>query len=89
MTTTATGANADNPDEPIEERHSDLMNALAFALREILPGLGFTLLVFDFNRIEGGRMNYISNANRADMMKAMREFVDGPDNQAGAAPEQP
>ncbi|MGF6641869.1 hypothetical protein [Paraburkholderia sp. MM6662-R1] len=77
--TTASG----NPDEPIEDNHRALMNALAHALREVLAPYGFALLVFDFNRIEGGRMNYISNANREDMMKALREFVDEPKNHPG------
>lgn len=34
---------------------------------------GFCLLVFDFG--EEGRMNYASNANRHDVVAAMKEFI--------------
>lgn len=37
------------------------------------PGVGFTLLVFDFG--ERGNLAYISNAVREDMLAAMREFI--------------
>lgn len=36
---------------------------------------GFTLLVFEFGSPEDGRMNYISNAEREDMLTAMKEFI--------------
>ena len=59
--------------DPIEERHRAAMNALAQVLAEQFSGFGFTLLVFDFG--DNGRMNYISNAKREDMVAAMREFI--------------
>lgn len=34
---------------------------------------GFSLLLFSF---QGEEMTYISNANRADMVKAMQEFIN-------------
>lgn len=37
------------------------------------PGVGFALLMFDFG--EGGGMFYASNAQRVDMIKAMKEFI--------------
>src|SRR4029077_4314388 len=37
------------------------------------PGYGFLLMIFNFG--EGGNMFYISNGEREDMMKAMREFI--------------
>lgn len=37
------------------------------------PEWGFTLLIFTYG--EGGAMTYISSAERADMLKAMYEFI--------------
>lgn len=55
-----------------------------FALRETadfikqngrLPmGMGFVLLMFDFGK--NGNMFYISDAQREDVLNAMREFVE-------------
>ena len=36
---------------------------------------GFALLVFDFDGAQGGRMNWVSNANRTDMIVALKEMV--------------
>lgn len=36
--------------------------------------LGFALLVFDFG--EAGNLAWISNAQREDMIKALKEFID-------------
>jgi len=64
---------------PIEKRHYDTMNRLAEVLDDALnkyapKKYGFTLLVFEFNTTDG-RMNYISNANRPEMITAMKEFI--------------
>lgn len=49
-----------------------------------LPGLpparrsrrwGFVLLVAEFGRIENGRVNYISNGEREDMVAMLREYI--------------
>jgi hypothetical protein len=45
-------------------------------------GVGFAVLIFDFGA--GGNLAYVSNAQRADMVKAMREFITKVE--AGAAP---
>ncbi|ADL00668.1 hypothetical protein [Brevundimonas subvibrioides] len=73
--------------EPIEPQHHKMMNDLAHELDgrfnpPILPGLprgerktGFFLAVFDFNTNgEGGRFNYISNADRLDVRVLLREM---------------
>jgi len=57
----------------IEEKHRTQMNALAALLQDEFPEYGFALLVFDFN--SPGRMNYISNAQRADMVNALKELI--------------
>jgi hypothetical protein len=59
---------------PIESKFRDDMNEVAKLLNMALHGAGFCLLVFDRNTAEG-RMNYISNANRDDMLTALKEFV--------------
>ena len=60
---------------PIQPQHSKVMNDIAELLDGVFAGYGFTLMVFDLNAISGGHMNYISNANRADMVAAMKEFI--------------
>ena len=42
--------------------------------RESLPGTGFALLMFDFGA--DGNMAYVSNAKRADMRRAVREWLE-------------
>lgn len=66
-------------DDPIREEHRVAMNDIAKqidrALRDngLKGKVGFALLVFDFGG--GGFMNYISNADRDDMLRAMGEFI--------------
>jgi|SRR5215472_3598083 len=69
-------------DAPIEEQHVRMMNTLAGALDELFNGdakgtdrkTGFVLMVFPFE--DGpGRCNYISNANRADVVTLMKEQI--------------
>lgn len=51
------------------------MQQMADKVKSMLPNdFGFTILVFPFN--EPGVSNYISNANREDMIKALRETAD-------------
>lgn len=51
------------------------MNKLAEFINSQLPsGYGFTLLVFTFG--ESGFMNYISNAHREDVKKALKEYLE-------------
>jgi hypothetical protein len=49
---------------PIEAQHRKAMNDVAAILDSIFLGYGFALLVFPLNGAEG-RMNYISNTERA------------------------
>jgi len=37
--------------------------------------VGFALLSFEFGKTDGGRVNYISNGNREDMIAAVREWL--------------
>jgi hypothetical protein len=49
------------------------MRKLGERLKKEIPGLGFALFVFEF--YEPGMANYISNAQRADMIKALEETL--------------
>jgi hypothetical protein len=51
------------------------LQALARHVHAQLPyGWGFVLLAFPYGA--GGRMNYVANANRADVVRAMYEFIE-------------
>ena len=49
------------------------MRDIATLIDGEIPGIGFALLVFDFN--SAGISNYISNAQREDMITALRETL--------------
>lgn len=49
----------------------EVMTTLADTIKEFLPGVGFVLLTF--NADKPGKCNYISNADRKDMVKALFE----------------
>ena len=67
-------------DAPIEPKFHEMMNDLAHDLDGIFNGglrgkdrkTGFILLVFPFENREG-RVNYISNADRADVVTLLKE----------------
>jgi hypothetical protein len=67
-------------DAPIEDKYRRKMNALARTLDEWFNGeskgkdreVGFVLLVFEFGD-KPGRANYISNADRADVVTLLKE----------------
>lgn len=67
---------------PIQDEYRAQMNALAKAIDELLNGdkpreVGFVLLVFPFEKAvtPDSHMNYISNAERSDMIAAMKELL--------------
>jgi hypothetical protein len=70
-------------EQPIEEEYRSKMNALAVGIDKILNGddlgkerkVGFLLGVFEFGDLEGGRFNYISNANRSDIINLLKEMT--------------
>lgn len=67
-------------DGPIERAYREKMNRLAQLLDGVLNGdvrpkeTGFVLLVFPFGDTEG-RCNYISNAERADVVTMLKEQI--------------
>jgi hypothetical protein len=67
-------------DGPIEAKHHKMMNTLAHTLDELFNGdahgpdrqTGFILMVFPFGNTDG-RANYISNAERTDVVTMLKE----------------
>ncbi|WP_235890534.1 hypothetical protein [Martelella alba] len=50
-------------------------------------GVGFVLLVAEFGKIDGGRVNYISNGSREDMVAMLREYLARLEGRAADGPE--
>jgi hypothetical protein len=72
---------------PIEAEAYTYMNAVAQVIAGTLPkGFGFTLLVFRPGTHDG-RMNYISSADRGDMLVALKELVVNMEGRGHAPPE--
>ncbi|MEV5031600.1 hypothetical protein MRBLMC3_000782 [Sphingobium sp. LMC3-1-1.1] len=67
--------------DPIQNRYRAGMNAIAEGLDKAFNGdaqpkkIGFVLLMAEFGQIEGGRVNYISNGERSDMIAMMKEWL--------------
>lgn len=57
-------------DESAEIALKEIGDYLKYKMPE---GYGFSLLMFNFGK--KGNMFYISNAERSDMLKAMKEFI--------------
>lgn len=79
------------PEQPIEERFREQMNSLGKLLDQAFnptwpKRIGFALLVFPFGD-DPGRMNYLSNSERKDMIAAMKEFIARAEGKMG--PEEP
>lgn len=69
---------------PIQEAYRSEMNELAHRIDEwfngpkqpgVKPKIGFVLLVAEFGKIEGGRVNYISNGERESMIAMTKEYL--------------
>lgn len=69
--------------DPIGENQRVMMSALAQHLDDILNGekrpraVGFALLIYNFGEdLRGsGRINYIGNGERADVLVALKELI--------------
>jgi hypothetical protein len=63
------------PQEQEDQKVRADLQALGRHVDHQLPyGWGFVVLAFPFGA--GGRMNYISNAQRSDIVRAMYEFIE-------------
>lgn len=71
-----------DPDSKIQREYREKMNVLAELLDEYFnepnqpKTTAFALLIAPFGADPNGRVNYISNAERADMLKMMRTYID-------------
>ncbi|GAB1361780.1 hypothetical protein MASR1M32_10160 [Rhodobacter sp.] len=70
--------------DPIQKKFRGTMNQIAAALDEAFNGppkpgrkrtVGFILLTAEFGKIDNGRVNYISNGDRPDMLAMLREYL--------------
>ena len=60
-----------------EKQANDALQAIAKEIKEKLPEkMGFALLTYEFGDIDDGKMMYVSNSNREDVIKSMLEFCD-------------
>jgi hypothetical protein len=77
---------------PIEPQYAARMQAMGSVIDDFLNGPkpaqrknGFILMVFEMGDIPHGRMNYLSNARREDVVTALKEqlsyFEGMPDSQ--------
>lgn len=71
--------------QPIEPQHHKAMNDVAEIMDTIFQGYGFTLFIFPLDGTPGN-INYISNANRKDMLVALKEFIAANEGRAHSAP---
>lgn len=64
---------------PIERKHRAQMAEILAVLTDVFSGYGVTLIVFELDRPEAphkpGRINYISNAQRASMISSLKDFI--------------
>lgn len=74
-TAAAAGGTVEGDDlQPIVAELASKMNTLARYIDAQVQPYAFALLVFPVGA--PGRVNYIGNGNKADMIKAMREWAD-------------
>lgn len=73
-----------NTHGPIQKEQEENMKVIGRGLDDILNGencprdkkkWGFAFLVFPFGEAPEGRINYLSNAEREDMLVSMKEFI--------------
>ncbi len=67
-------------DDPIQAKYREMMNGVAAALDDTFnpsrpKKVAFVLFMAEFGAIEGGRVNYISNGDRADMIAMVKEWL--------------
>ncbi len=86
------------PPAPIQGKYHKAMNRIAKAIDEAFNGkktpsrkatVGFILLTAEFGKIDGGRVNFISNGSRADMIAMMREYLARVEGQYQDGPTTP
>jgi hypothetical protein len=75
MEQTSEGDNAMTPEQKQQDMRRRL-NDIAHTVDERLPeGHGFIVLAFPFGQSTENRLQYVSNANREDALKVMKEWM--------------
>ncbi len=70
----------ENKDEIVKSR----MQKIGKCVDGLLPnGYGFAVLAFKFGEEKGREMMYVSNSNREDIVKAMKEWIRKTENNFG------
>jgi len=64
-----------------EKVRADLQGLAQYVKRQLPSNWGFVILAFPFG--SGGRMNYVANAERSDVVRTMYEFIEGTKRQWG------
>lgn len=68
----------------LQEQAKSKMQGIAKNVEGQLPkGFGFVILTFPFSENEGNLLMYASNADREDVCKAMKEFIEKTENNYG------
>lgn len=68
----------------LQEQVKSKMQGIAKNVEAQLPkGFGFVVLTFPFGENEGNLLMYASNADREDVCKAMKEFIQKTENNYG------
>jgi hypothetical protein len=68
-------------EQPVDEEYREMLKQVAQALDEFFnrdmnnKTVAFTLLIAPFGKAEGGRVNYVSNADRRDNIQLMEELL--------------
>ena len=62
------------PEEADQYTRRKMQGLARFVKEELPPGWGFVLMAFPFGE-PPGRMNYVSNGKREDVIPAMKEFI--------------
>lgn len=72
---------ANDSSGPVDEAYKAQMSAIMHAIDDFLNpdkesrNVGFALLMFPFGEKPNGRINYMSNGCREDMISALKELV--------------
>ena len=68
----------------LQEQVKGKMQNIAREVEKQLPqGFGFVVLTFPFGENAGNLLMYASNANREDVCKSMKEFIEKTENNYG------
>lgn len=69
---------------PMNESVKSKMQKIGRKVDEELPReYGFVVLTFNFGEGKDNEMMYVSNANRQDVVKAMKEWIEKTENTFG------